>query len=98
MIADQGCDVARPAGFELATDGLEVVALRILMIALTCVELVIGGWRDDRGCAWLALIDRCIGHVAGTAAASRSDRHTRPLNPQQGQHLHRTCTSGYTSW
>jgi hypothetical protein len=71
MVVDQWLELARPAGFEPATDGLEDVALLILVIAVTWAGLRICCYRVIRQWPLLSAVRRAIGHVAGTAWAAR---------------------------
>jgi hypothetical protein len=70
--------MARPAGFEPATDGLEVVARPLIVIALTCFGLPIHLEAVHRRCPLLTACGRPIGHATGTARLRAALLRCRP--------------------
>src|SRR4051794_8269064 len=92
---------ARRAGFEPATDGLEVVALMAFLMAVTCPGLRIRVFCMIRPDPLLTAVRHWIGHVAGTpltsprrgvlvaVAASRRASFARPGRGRGVKQLHR---------
>src|SRR4051794_30579252 len=82
----------RPAGFEPATDGLEVVAQALIVITVTCLGLRMRNRQTYRRRPPLTLVSRPIGHVAGTPSADAekasdaSDHHERQLEREADEH------------